>query len=231
MGSNGNFRPAAKRPTSQLRQSLQKSCTLLGSGPRPCAAPPAAPRVAPTSTRPISAIVSPDAQVANAVTRRHQHPVGAWLGPADNITGGPMPGHRPGGSRTTPPSAQAADVGQGMRSRCIWSFSQAEPTRSSVSMRRSDQLLPATGNEHERDTPDGHDQGHRAAPDAHVVALLRASPADQRPAPTSSARPLRRPRDTVAAPRVARHRQQRHHRSHVGCGRSHGVPARCRGRS
>jgi hypothetical protein len=45
-----------------------------------------------------------------------------------------MIGHRIGGSRMTPPSAQAADVGQGMRSRCIWLFSQAEPTRSSVSM-------------------------------------------------------------------------------------------------
>ncbi len=63
----------------------------------------------------ISAIVSPDAQVANALTPHHRHPVGAWLAPADNITGGPMPGHHTSGSRTTPPSAPSRRRGQGMR--------------------------------------------------------------------------------------------------------------------
>jgi hypothetical protein len=110
--------------------------------PTPCAAPPAAPRVTPTSTRPISAVVSSDAQVSNAVTPHHQQPVGAWLAPADNITDGPMPDHRTSGSRMTPPNAQAAHVGQGTRSRCSWSFSHAGPTHSSASMRRSDQPCP-----------------------------------------------------------------------------------------
>ncbi len=77
--------------------------------------------------RPISAVVSSDAQVADAVTPHHPHPVGAWPAPADNITGGPMPGHRTGGSRTTPPSGQAADVGQGMRSRCSGASAMRDP--------------------------------------------------------------------------------------------------------
>src|SRR6266511_1264874 len=46
-----------------------------------------------------------------------------------------------------PPSAQAVD-GQGVQSRCIWSFSQAEPTRSSSSMRRSDQPCSTRSEEH-----------------------------------------------------------------------------------
>jgi hypothetical protein len=93
----------------------------------------------PTHQRPF---VGSDVQVSNAVTAHHQHPVGAWLAPADNITSGPMTVHPTSASRTTPPSAQAADVGQGMPSSFIWSFSHAEPTFSSVSIRRSDQPCP-----------------------------------------------------------------------------------------
>jgi hypothetical protein len=101
--------------------------------------------------------VSPDAQVANAVTPHRQHPIGAWLAPADNITGGPSTRSSHQRSRTTPPSAQAADAGQGIRSRCSWSFSHAEPTRSSASMRRSDQPCPT------RRTPAGSPP-HRRTP-------------------------------------------------------------------
>ena len=96
----------------------------------------------PASTRPISAMVRSHAQVSNAVTPHHQQPVGAWLAPADNITGDMMPGHRTSGSRTTPPAPKATDVGQGRRSRVIWSFSHVGATCSSASMRRSDQPCP-----------------------------------------------------------------------------------------
>jgi DDE domain len=93
--------------------------------------------------RPISAVVSSDAQVADAVTPHHPHPVGAWLAPADNITGGPMPviaSAEAARRCAQPPSRRRRS--QGMRRRCSWPFSQAEPTRSSASMRRSDQPCP-----------------------------------------------------------------------------------------
>ena len=101
---------------------------------------PAPRHLTPTrASRPISPVIRSDAQVSKAVAPHHQHPIGAWLAPADNITSGPMTGHPTSESRTTAPSAQAANAGQGMPSSFIWSFSHAERTCSSVSMRRTDQ--------------------------------------------------------------------------------------------
>ena len=87
---------------------------------------PAPRHLTPTrASRPISPVIRSDAQVSKAVAPHHQHPIGAWLAPADNITSGPMTGHPTSESRTTAPSAQAANAGQGMPSSFIWSFSLA----------------------------------------------------------------------------------------------------------